>query len=183
MKTTQTNKLSLPVLAVMPAVQIIGFAILTAIAAQFRIPLPFTPVPITLQTLVVTLAGALIGWKRGALSQVLYLVWGGFGAPLFAGGAFGMAVFAGPTGGYLAGFVIAAITAGFLTPSKPSYWTAWWTQLVASAPILLFGWLHLILFVGNDPANAFALGVAPFIVGDILKVCVSAGLVKALKQS
>jgi biotin transporter BioY len=54
--------------------------------------------------------------------------------------------------------------------------------MVASIPILFFGWLHLTLFVGNDPANAFMLGVAPFIVGDILKVSLSAGLVKTLKS-
>ncbi len=181
MNTTQTNRLSLPVLAAIPAFQVIGFAILTAIAAQFRIPLPYTPVPITLQTLVVTLAGALIGWKKGALSQLLYLVWGAFGAPLFAGGAFGLAIIAGPTGGYLIGFVVGAMVAGFLTPAKPSYFTAWWTQFAASVPILFFGWLHLTLFVGNDPGTAFMLGVAPFIIGDLLKVTASAGLVKAIK--
>jgi len=181
MNTTQTNRLSLPVLAATPAVQIVGFAILTAIAAQIRIPLPFTPVPITMQTLVVTLAGALIGWKKGALSQLLYVVWGAFGAPLFAGGAFGLAVLAGPTGGYLYGFIAGAMLSGLLTPTKPSYLMAWGTQFIASLPILFFGWLHLTLFVGNDPANAFALGVAPFILGDLMKVTISAGLVKALK--
>ncbi len=181
MNSTHSPKLYFPALAALPAVQIIGFAILTAVAAQFRIPLPFTPVPITLQTLVVTLAGALIGWRKGALSQLLYLVWGGFGAPLFAGGAFGFAVFAGPTGGYLVGFVVGAMTAGLLTPAKPSYFTAWWTQLAASLPILFFGWLHLTIFVGNDPGTAFMLGVAPFILGDVLKVTASAGIVKALK--
>lgn len=168
-------------IASIPAVQVVGFALLTALAAQFRIPLPFTPVPITLQTLVVTLAGGLIGWRKGALSQLLYLVWGAFGAPLFAGGALGMAILVGPTGGYLVGFIAGAMVAGLLTSDKPSYLSVWWTQLAASAVILFFGWMHLTLFVGNAPAAAFTLGVLPFIFGDLLKVTLSAGILKIFK--
>jgi hypothetical protein len=86
---------------------VVGFAVLTAVAAQWWIVLPFTPVPITGQTFAVLLSGAALGWRAGAASQTLYLVMGFAGLPVFTEGASGADKLLGATGGYLVGFVVA----------------------------------------------------------------------------
>ncbi|MCH7819743.1 MAG: biotin transporter BioY, partial [Candidatus Marinimicrobia bacterium] len=93
--------------AVRTVVLVGGFALLTALGALIRIPLPFTPIPITLQTFFVLLAGAMLGSKRGTLSQMVYVFAGAAGIPIFAGMSSGLALLAGPTGGFLAGFLLA----------------------------------------------------------------------------
>lgn len=180
-QTTSVNPISIST-AVIPALQVIAFALATALAAQVRIPLPFTPVPITLQTLVVLLGGALLGWKKGGIGQGLYVVWGVVGAPLFAGGAFGLAVLAGPTGGYLVGFVAAAILAGYLAPKARNYLELWGHLFVASLVILALGMLHLSLFLDGGFATSFKAGVLPFLIGDVLKTSAAAGIVFALRN-
>ncbi len=92
---------------------VLGGSLFVALMARISIPLPFSPVPITGQTLAVLLAGALPGSARGALSLGLYLFWGLLGLPVFAGGTGGLARLAGPTGGYLVGFIFAAWITGF----------------------------------------------------------------------
>jgi biotin transport system substrate-specific component len=91
-----------------------GASILIAISAQIAIPLPFTPVPLTLQTLVVLAAGVVLGSSRGALAITLYLLEGCAGLPVFSGAASGITHLLGPTGGYLIGFLPAAWLTGFL---------------------------------------------------------------------
>src|SRR5438874_10199291 len=93
---------------------IVGATIVTALAAQVEIRLPWTPVPITGQTFAVLLSGAVLGARRAFLAQVLYLAEGASGLPFFSGGAAGLAKLMGPTGGYLAGFPFAAALTGFL---------------------------------------------------------------------
>src|SRR3989339_1476470 len=88
------------------------FAALTAAVAWFKIPLPFTPVPITLQTLVVLLSGAMLGSTYGTLAMILYVVVGALGLPVFAGGGSGIGALLGPTGGYLFSYFIAAFFIG-----------------------------------------------------------------------
>src|SRR3989344_5830887 len=88
------------------------FAALTAAVAPFKIPLGFTPVPITLQTLVVLLAGAVLGSTYGALAMILYVLVGALGLPVFAGGGSGVGALLGPTGGYLFSYFIAAFFIG-----------------------------------------------------------------------
>ena len=94
------------------------FAALTAAVAWFKIPLPFTPVPITLQTLIVLLSGAMLGSYYGALSMIIYIAVGAIGLPVFAGGASGIGVLLGPTGGYLFSYPIAAYVIGYMTEKK-----------------------------------------------------------------
>ena len=94
------------------------FAALTAAVAPFKIPLGFTPVPITLQTLVVLLAGAMLGSYYGALSMILYIVVGALGLPVFAGGGSGIGALLGPTGGYLFSYFIAAFVIGKMLEKK-----------------------------------------------------------------
>ncbi len=88
------------------------FAALTGAVAWFKIPLPFTPVPITLQTLAVLLSGAMLGPYYGALSMIIYLVVGAIGLPVFAGGSSGVGALLGPTGGYLFSYPLAAFVIG-----------------------------------------------------------------------
>ncbi len=150
-----------------------------AVCAQIEIPLPFTPVPVTGQTLGVLYAGALLGARRGAAAVALYLLEGASGLPVFAGGAGGAAKFMGPTGGYLLGFPLGAYATGLLaergwdrTPLK-----AFFMMLAGSLPIFACGLVGLSRFV---PADALLVsGLLPFVPGDILKAAASAGLLPA----
>src|SRR5262245_52763921 len=103
------------------SVLVIGFALLTWAGAKVAVPLPFTPVPGTLQTLAVLLAGAMLGARAGAASQMAYLVMGLAGLPVFALPGAGPAYFLGPTGGYLVGFILAAWRHGSLPRTVRGY--------------------------------------------------------------
>jgi len=165
----------------------VGFAVLTALAAQVRIPLPFTPVPITMQTLVVLLAGAALGPWRGGISQALYLAWGASGLPMFAGMATGFAILAGPTGGYIVGFIAAALLVGVLLRRAHTTVTIASVFTLGTVTILLAGWAHLALFyTGGHPMTALQLGVLPFLPGAAFKIAAATGIwtaVRALRRS
>ena len=96
------------------AVAVVGFALLTAVAAQISIPLGFTPVPLTGQTFAVLLAGGVLGSRRGGLSMLLYVALGAIGLPFYADGAGGWTAATGATAGYLVGFIVAAIVVGLM---------------------------------------------------------------------
>jgi biotin transport system substrate-specific component len=159
-------------------IAVTAFAVATALAGQVFVPLPGTPVPMTLQTLFVILAGAMLGPGLGAASQVAYLGMGIAGLPVFYGGAFGFWHLLGPTGGYLLAFPVAAYLAGLL--ARPSgrktvvdLARVFVGLLVASLSILAIGTAWLAGMTG-DLAGALALGVVPFIVGDVVKVGLAA---------
>jgi biotin transport system substrate-specific component len=159
----------------------VGFAALTAVAAQVRIPLPFTPVPITGQTFAVLLAGAALGMRWGAASQALYLAMGFAGLPVFTEGSSGIDTLAGATAGYLIGFVAAAAVVGRLAESGldrrlPASILAF---VAGSIVIYAFGVLGLVVNMGMPPSEAIAKGVVPFLVGDTVKA-VGAGLLTPL---
>ncbi len=151
------------------AVLVAGASILVALSSQIALPLPFTPVPITLQTLAVILVGAALGTRRATLALVLYLAEGAAGLPVFSGGRAGLAHILGPTGGYLAGFVAAAAVAGALADAgwmrRPLRAVA--AVLAAEACIYLPGLLWLGAFVGAP--RAAGLGLLPFLPGEALK--------------
>ena len=149
-------------------------SLFVAAMAQVKIPLPFTPVPLTGQTFAVLLVGAALGSRRGAASLLLYLLQGMIGLPVFAGGASGLAVLLGPTGGYLAGFVVAAYLIGALAARGldrriPSALLAF---LAGEAVIYLFGVAWLSLFLGIQ--RAIVAGFLPFLIGDVLKLVAAA---------
>lgn len=147
---------------------ITGFAVATAIGARFEIP--HQPVPFTLQTMVVLLAGAFLGPRNGALSQLLYLGAGALGLPVFAGGAPGFMHLIGPTGGYLLAFPAAAAVAGYLVTLRRSLP---WTVLSMFAGLLVIfssGTLHLYAFYIRNFASAFAAGFLIFSWWDMLKL-------------
>jgi biotin transport system substrate-specific component len=159
------------------AIAVFGFALLTGLAALWEIPLPFTPVPITGQTFAILLAGATLGLRAGAASQLLYLAMGIVGVPFFAGGSSGWEVVTGPTVGYLVGFIAAAAVVGRLAERRQDrrVVSAIPAFLAGSAVIYLFGMAGLMAVAGMTAVDAFTLGVVPFLVGDGIKA-VAAGL-------
>lgn len=161
----------LPRSATSAVLAVVGFALLTAAAAQVRIALPFTPVPITGQTFAVLLSGAALGMRLGASSQALYLAMGAVGLPVFTDGGSGVETFTGATAGYLVGFVVAAAVVGKLAErgqdrSFPNALTAF---LVGTFVIYGLGVAGLAVNVGMDVDEAILKGVAPFVFGDLLK--------------
>jgi len=157
------------------------FGALTAVGAYIIIPLP--PVPITLQTLFLGLAGTLLGARLGALSQVVYLLLGILGLPVFAGGKAGLGVLFGPTGGYLIGFVAAAFVIGKLAALKARPGFAWLClSLVAGAAVIYtLGILQLSLIARLTPAKAMAVGLLPFLPGDGIKIVLTAMIALKLR--
>ena len=158
---------------------IIGFALLTIAAAQVRIPIPGTPVPITGQTFAVLLAGAAIGAHAGAASQALYWTIGAVGFPVYAQNQGGWEAATGATGGYLIGFIAAAWLVGYLAErgQDRNVWSAVPAFLSGNAVIYLFGvpWLMWSVESFTTTGDALAAGFTPFVVGDVVKV-VAAGL-------
>lgn len=148
---------------------VLGASIFIALTARIVIPIPFSPVPVTGQTLAVLLVGVVLGSRRGALGVLVYITEGAAGLPVFAGGG-GFAYLMGPTGGYLAGFVAAAFLTGMLAERgwdrRPL--TAALAMLVGYAAIYLFGLFWLSRFSGME--NVLAMGLYPFAAGDLLKL-------------
>lgn len=146
-------------------------ALFVAALAQVEIQLPFTPVPITGQTFGVLLAGAALGSKRGAISLVSYLALGVFGLPFFAGGAHGLDIIMGATGGYLIGFVLAAYVIGLLAERglEQSIRTSLIPFLVGTILIYICGvaWLSVVL---GSFGKAISAGLIPFLIGDAIKL-------------
>jgi len=154
------------------AALVVGGALITALCSQIEIPLQ--PVPITGQTFAVLIVGALLGSRRGVASMLTYVLMGAVGLPVFAGGAAGLSRLAGPTGGYLAGFVVAAAVVGFL--SRRGWDRRLGTTALAMAlgtlVIYIFGTAWLSRFVGWG--QVLVTGVIPFLVGDALKLALAA---------
>ena len=159
------------------------FSVLTALGAWVSIPLPITPVPVTLQVFFVLLSGAVLGERLGALAQIIYLLLGLIGLPVFAGGESGPAVLVGPTGGYLVGFVAAAYMTGRL--AKGSRGTSFIRMLMASVcgliPIYLLGAIGLWVWLRSSLSALLVIGVIPFLPVDAIKAII-AGYIASRKQ-
>jgi biotin transport system substrate-specific component len=155
---------------------VIGASALIAIAAQVAIPLPFTPVPLTLQPLAVILIGVTLGSTRGAAAATLYLLEGFSGLPVFAQGHFGAFALLGPTAGFLYSYPFAAALAGFVSERGwgNSILRAITGMLLALGVIYLGGWSWFAAIF--DRQTAFAATVAPFLLPDIVKVALGAAL-------
>ncbi len=148
-------------------------SLVVAVAAQINIPM--VPVPMTLQTLAVLSIGAAFGGRLGAATLALYAVEGAAGLPVFAQMKAGAAVIAGPTGGYIVGFILAAAVVGYLAEQG---WSRNFVKMIAASllgAIVLYVpglvWLHQF---ANGWAQTFEWGITPFIYGDILKAVIAA---------
>jgi biotin transport system substrate-specific component len=157
-------------------------AALTSVAAQIAVPL--WPVPITMQTLAVLLVGVSLGAVRGALSMVLYAVLGIVGLPVFSDASSGFGVIAGPTGGYIVGFIFAAAFTGWLAQRQ---WDRKWLRSILAflgGTVVVFAiglpWLGVALGAlgaPNDLGSVLQGGLYPFIIGGIVKALLAAGII------
>jgi biotin transport system substrate-specific component len=158
------------------AIGIVIVAVAMALSAQFAVPLPGTPVPLTLQPFVVVLAGLLVGPLDAAAAMVLYLVTGALGAPVFAPiGAPGLARLLGPTGGYLLAYPVAAAIAGWLGAGRERF-GARLVAAVAGILVMYVGGLSQLSIITGSLTAAAVIGVLPFVAADLLKAIVAAAL-------
>lgn len=165
--------------AVQRMAMIAFFTALTIVAA--RLEIPNQPVPFTMQPLVVLLAGMVLGWRDGALSQVFYVSLIAMNLPVDAN-MLGTAALFGPTGGYLIGFVVAAGVVGFLVEQGATrVWQRWLAGIAGVAVIYAFGIVILKTYLGADWATAWAAGGAPFIGFDLVKAVIAAALAESAR--
>lgn len=158
------------------------FGAITAVGAYIVIPLPL--VPITLQTFFVSLAPALLGGALGALSQIIYVLIGVIGLPVFAGGKAGFGVLIGPTGGYLIGFIVGAYIIGKLIELKEEPGFLWMASAMIIGHIALYtlGVAQLMLVANLSLGKAVAVGVIPTLPGGIIKILAAAFIAGRLRK-
>jgi len=157
----------------------LGMATITGICAQIRIPLPFTPVPITGQVLTVLLAGVLLGRLYGGLSMLLYLLLGSAGVPWFAGASGGLPI--GPTAGYIVGFIPAALFIGWATQryhKTHQFLPLIGLMMIAVFIIYFFGAVNFALLMKTDFSQTIGMAVIPFIPGDFFKALMAASIAR-----
>ena len=155
-------------------------AAVTAVAAQITIPLPFSPVPFTMQVLAVILSGLLLGPRYGALAQAIYVLIGAVGVPVFAAFTGGLGIVLGPTGGYLISYPLAAAVAGLAAhaarnaPRRQALLTSMAAGTGALIIIYAVGASWLAVQSGLPLSVALAQGVVPFVPLDLVKVALAA---------
>jgi len=151
------------------------FSILTGISAQIYIKLPFTPVPVTMQTFTVLLSGILLGKNFGCLSQIFYFIGGISGIGWFYAGGAGILR---PTTGYLIGFIFASYISGYYSEKKNKILG----MILSTIIIYICGILYLKIFVNKGFKDLLLIGVLPFIPGDIIKAIIAGYLAKSIKR-
>ena len=160
---------------------VLAGTLVLALASQISVPM--VPVPITMQTFAVTMIGALYGWRLGALTVLAWLGEAMLGAPVLANGSSGLAPFAGPTAGYLVAFPLMALMVGWLAERG---WTgdnvvrSFTAHLAANIFCLALGGLYLASLIGAE--KGWLLGVAPFILGGVLKSALAAAVLKGIRM-
>jgi len=175
MLITSDNSLKQKVYAAM-------FGTLTAIGAYITIPLQ--PVPITMQDFFTLLSATLLGGYAGALSQVIYILLGIIGLPVFAGGKAGIGVLLGPTGGFLIGFVIGAFVIGKIVEMRKDPGWAWITMASLIGLLILYtlGAIQLSILAKISLEKALLVGVIPFIPGDLCKLVLATVVYQKMKK-
>jgi biotin transport system substrate-specific component len=162
------------------ALVVIG-ALFIYLTARIVFPVPGSPVPVTGQTFGVLLVGGALGFKRGLAAVALYVAIGLIGLPFFAEGRGGVSVIFGATGGYIIGFVLAGAIAGRLAEMgwDRNIGGAFAAMAIGNVVIYLVGVPWLMAVTGVDLPTAIALGVTPFVIGDLLKLALAAGTFRA----
>ena len=156
-------------------------AALTAICSQIQIPLPM--VPINLALFAVHLSGALLGWKYGALSMVVYALLGVIGVPVFAGFGSGPAVLFGKTGGYILGYILCALLVGALSRKFAfNFKTLCLSMVLGVAVCYTFGTIWFMAVTGLNLATSMSYCVIPFLPGDVVKILLAAFLALRLRK-
>ena len=149
------------------------FAAVMTVCAQIQIP--FGQVPFTLQTLGVFIAASLLGWKRGTLSVIVYVLLGLAGVPVFAGFSGGIGVLFGPTGGYIIGFIFTALIVGLMTEKLGK---KLWVEIVS----MILGTVWFMFQMKMGLVESLLLCVVPYLIADALKIAFSAVLVNRLDK-
>ena len=167
---------------------VIGATAFVAACAHISLPLPFTPVPLTLQNFAVVLVGMALGPVAGFSAMVLYLAEGALGLPVFtpSGGAPGVAHLLGPNGGFLFSYPLAAATAGWVVRAMQPLTTRFRSALVAATaatlPIFILGAGWFAYFAHHSVSTVWSLAVAPFIPGEIIKITAAAGIFRSIQR-
>jgi biotin transport system substrate-specific component len=167
---------------------VVGATAFVAACAHISLPLPFTPVPLTLQNFAVILVGMALGPLAGFSAMVLYLAEGALGLPVFtpSGGPAGMAHLLGPNGGFLFSYPLAAATAGWVVRAIQPLTTRFRSALVAATaatlPIFLLGAGWLAYYAHYTVSATWSLAVAPFISGEIVKITAAASIFNSIRR-
>lgn len=175
------------VVASRPARRVVAVAavvLATTFCAYVAVPLPGTTVPMTLQPLVVLLAGALLGARMGAVALGTYVVVGALGAPVFSNGHGGLPWLLGPTGGYLFAYPAAAFVTGWLAGSPEAGRLRLLGALAAGLAVIYVGGIsQLAVLSGREPGALLAVGVLPFLAGDVVKILIALVLARRLRPA
>jgi biotin transport system substrate-specific component len=167
---------------------IIGATAFVATCAHISFPLPFTPVPLTLQNFAVILVGMALGPAAGFSAMVLYLVEGALGLPVFtpSGGPIGMAHLLGPNGGFLFSYPLAAATAGWVARRTQHFTSHFRSALIAAmaatVPIFFLGAIWFANYFHHSVSTTFSLAVTPFLPGEIIKITAAAGIFSSFQS-
>ncbi len=170
------------------ALLVIGATVFVAACAHISLPLPFTPVPLTLQNFAVILVGMALGPVAGFSAMVLYLAEGALGLPVFtpSGGPAGMAHLLGPNGGFLFSYPLAAAAAGrvvrAMQPTTSRFRSALIASTAATLPIFLLGAGWFAYYAHHSVSATWSLAVAPFIPGEIVKIPAAAGIFSSIQR-
>ncbi len=148
------------------------FAALTAICSQISVPLPFTPVPINLATAAVMLSGLLLKGFKGAFSQLVYIVLGAIGLPVFSAFSGGLGWLLGPTGGYIFGYFFMALLVGLIVNNNDTKPVVVVAMVVGTLVCYTLGSIWFMYLTQNNLASTLMLCVVPFLMGDIVKIFV-----------
>lgn len=171
----QTNTKRLTVIAL--------FAAIISVSSYLSIPLPFSPVPLTLQTFAIMLAGLILAPVEAGASLGVFLLLGAVGMPVFSGGTSGFGVLFGATGGYLFGFLAGAVVISLLKGKEVSFVRMIIAAAVGGVVVVYaIGVPWLAVYTGMDLSKAFTVGALPFLIGDGIKVFVAASAAVTLRK-
>ncbi len=163
---------------------VIGGSAVIAVCAQMVLPLPFTPVPLTLANFGVLLVGLSLGSKRGFAAAALYLGWGAMGLPVFSpAGVGGIAQLLGPTGGYLLAYPVVAFVAGWLAERGSASFTRSLAAGVVAELLLFASGIAWLLVMTGSWQRAIAFGLAPFVFAEVMKVMLAAAAARKLQPT
>ncbi len=170
------------------ATMVVAASVLVAVSAHISFPLPFTPVPLTLQTFAVLLVGLVLGPAMGFSALALYLLEGAAGLPVFSPqGAGGIAQLVGPTGGYLFAYPLAAAAAGWLVRVLPGIGSRFARAAVASvaatAVVFACGAAWMASFGHLTTIAVWTLAIMPFLPGEVVKIAAASGIYSALQRA
>ena len=155
---------------------VVGASLFVALCARLSLPLPFTPVPLTLANFGVLVIGLLLGSKRGFAALALYLAQGAAGLPVFSVGVGGIAQLLGPTGGYLLAYPLAAFIAGFIAERGAGKFGRFLVAALAADVVIFAGGLGWLMVLTHGATQAMTFGLYPFVFAEVIKIAAAAGV-------